>query len=262
MQRVTGRLARDFWVQPSEGMIRHWCRTYSAQFDFEVDYQSWVVSEISGILCVDEVYQDQMALLLAVDPASPGGDWLIGYRLVHGNVSASDTEQFLSHLQEIGVEPDQVITDGSKLYPTVLAQVRPSAAHQLCLFHETRHITNAVMKLINTIRKEIPHPPPRPSVRSGGPLHAHPSSDDPTDPAAQRWYWRQADRGPKSLKFTHWRSKACLRGLLRVRQATTGILSEDGSRAPSLHFPRICPPSFLTSHRCQVRSRTRQRRSS
>ena len=197
MRCVTGRLARDFWVQPSEGMIRHWCRMYSAQFDFEVDYQSWVVSEFSGILCVDEVYQDQMALLLAVDPASPGSDWLIGYRLVHGNVSAFDTEQFLLHLREIGVEPDQVITDGSKLYPTVLAQIWPSAAHQLCLFHETRHITNAVMKLINTIRKEIPHPPPRRSVRSGGPLHAQPPSDDPNDPAAQRWYWRQADRRAK-----------------------------------------------------------------
>jgi DNA invertase Pin-like site-specific DNA recombinase len=197
MRRVTDRLARDFWVQPSESMIRHWCRTYSAQFDFEVDYQSWVVSEFSGILCVDEVYQDQMALLLAVDPASPGGDWLVGYRLVHGNVSASDMERFLSHLKGIGVEPDQVITDGSKLYPTVLGQVWPSAAHQLCLFHETRHMTNAVMKLVNAIRKEIPHPPPVPSVRSGGPLYAHPPTDDLTDPATQRWYWRQADRRAK-----------------------------------------------------------------
>ena len=120
MRRVTERLARDFWVRPSESMIRHWCRTYSAQFDFEVDYQSWVVSELSGILCVDEVYQDQLALLLAVDPAAPDGDRLVGYRLVHGNVNSSDMEQFLSHLREAGVDPDQVITDGSQLYPAVL----------------------------------------------------------------------------------------------------------------------------------------------
>lgn len=197
MRCVPDRLARDFWVQPSESMIRHWCRTYSAQFDFEADYQSWVVSEFSGILCVDEVYQDQLALLLAVDPAAPDGDRLVGYRLVHGNVDSSDVEQFLSNLREAGVNPDQVITDGSKLYPTVLGQVWPSAAHQLCLFHETRHVTKAVMKVVNAIRKDIPHPPPSPSTMGGGPLHDQPPSDDPSDPASQRWYWRQVDRRAK-----------------------------------------------------------------
>jgi hypothetical protein len=52
-------MGRDFWVRPSEGMIRSWCRTYSAEFDFEADYQPWVVQEFSGILGVDEVYQGQ-----------------------------------------------------------------------------------------------------------------------------------------------------------------------------------------------------------
>ena len=109
------RLARDFWVKPSESMIRNWCRIYSAQFDFEGDYQPWVVSEFSGILCVDEVYQDQLALLLAVDPAAPDGDRLVGYQLIHGTVDAAAMEQFLSHLKAVGIDPDQIITDGSKL---------------------------------------------------------------------------------------------------------------------------------------------------
>ncbi len=30
MRRVTARLGRDFWVQPSEGMIRQWCKSYAA----------------------------------------------------------------------------------------------------------------------------------------------------------------------------------------------------------------------------------------
>ena len=33
-----------------------------------------VVNEFSEILCVDEVYQDRLALLLAVDPTAPDGD--------------------------------------------------------------------------------------------------------------------------------------------------------------------------------------------
>ena len=86
MRRVPERMARDFWVRPSEGMIRQWCNQYRDSFDFGTDYQPWVVQEFSGILCVDEVYQGNLALLLAVDPASPQGDRLVGYQLVHGSI--------------------------------------------------------------------------------------------------------------------------------------------------------------------------------
>jgi hypothetical protein len=114
-RRVTGRLARDFWVKPSEAMIRRWCRDYSDGLDFESDYQRWVVEEFSGILCVDEVYQDKLALLLAVDPATSEGDRLVGYELVHGRVERKDIEDFLSRLKRAGIEPDEIITDGSPL---------------------------------------------------------------------------------------------------------------------------------------------------
>jgi transposase len=146
---------------------------------------------------VDEVYQDRLALLLAVDPAAPDGDRLVGYQLVHGNVDAAEVECFLTHLKEVGIDPDQVITDGSSLYPTVLAKIWPDAAHQLCLFHETRHVTQAAMKAVNAIRKSLPHSPPASATGGGGPLRSQPPSEDPTDPASQRWYWRQAQRHAK-----------------------------------------------------------------
>ncbi|MBI3942187.1 MAG: hypothetical protein HY326_04170, partial [Chloroflexi bacterium] len=141
VRRTALRLARDFWVNPSESMIRQWCRTYSATFNFETDYQPWVVSEFSGILCVDEVYQDKLALLLAVDPAAPDGDRLVGYQLVTGSLDASDMEAFLTRLKAAGIAPAEVITDGSSLYPAILRKIWPQAAHQLCLFHETRRVT-------------------------------------------------------------------------------------------------------------------------
>jgi hypothetical protein len=53
-------------------------------------------SEFSGILCVTEVYQGQLALLLAVDPAAPDGDRLVGYQLVHGRVDTAVVAGFLS----------------------------------------------------------------------------------------------------------------------------------------------------------------------
>jgi len=81
-RRVPDRLARDFWVRPSEKMVRLWCRAFADQLDFAADYQPWVIASFSGILCVDEVYQSELALLLAVDRAAPDGDRLVGYTLL------------------------------------------------------------------------------------------------------------------------------------------------------------------------------------
>jgi len=77
MRCVPDRLARDFWVKPAEKMVRLWCRAFVDHIDFAIDYQPWVVANFSGILCVDEVYQGELALLLAVDPAAPDGDRLV-----------------------------------------------------------------------------------------------------------------------------------------------------------------------------------------
>ncbi|MBV9328539.1 MAG: hypothetical protein JO352_32905 [Chloroflexi bacterium] len=55
---VPDRLARDFWIKPDEKMVRLWCSAYAAAIDFAVDYQPWVVTNFSGMLCVDEVYQE------------------------------------------------------------------------------------------------------------------------------------------------------------------------------------------------------------
>jgi transposase len=194
MRRVPERLARDFWVCPSEASIRQWCCAYRTRFDFVTDYQPWVVQAFSGVLCVDEVYQGQLAFLFAVDPAAPDGDRLIGYQLVQGDVDAASVERFLCQLRDAGIQPDEVITDGSSLYPTVLTKIWPTAAHQLCLFHETRRVTRAVLEVIQTVRRRLPTPPPKPARRWGGRLRASPPTDDPTDPDYQRWQLRQATR--------------------------------------------------------------------
>jgi transposase len=194
MRRVPDRLARDFWVRPSEASIRQWCRAYRTHFDFATDYQPWVVQEFSGVLCVDEVYQGQLAFLFAVDPAAPDGDRLIGYQLVQGDVDAAGVERFLRQLRDAGIHPDEVITDGSSLYPTVLTKIWPTAAHQLCLFHESRHVTRAALDVIQAVRRALPVPPPKAGRRWGGRLRASPPTDDPDDPDYQRWQLRQATR--------------------------------------------------------------------
>lgn len=195
IRRVVDRLARDFWVSPSEAMIRRWCHEYAESLDFFRDYQSWVVEEFSGILCVDEVYQDKLALLVAVDPAVAKDDRLVGYQLVHGEVDREKVEDFLARLRRAGIEPEQVVTDGSPLYSKTLKEIWPAAAHQLCLFHESRLATGEVYKAVAALRKkEVPQPPP---VRPERTLKGLPGKNPSTEKLA---FYQQAINRVFALK--------------------------------------------------------------
>jgi hypothetical protein len=164
--------------------------------DFAADYQPWVVANFSGILCVDEVYQGELALLLAVDPAAPDGDRLVGYTLI-ANTKAVDQnaiKAFLAQLRAVGIQPDEVITDDSRLYPAALAEIWPTAAHQLCLFHATRRVVRAVSDVVKQIRRSIPTPPPASSPSMLGRFRDVPPSADQHDADSERYRWRLARR--------------------------------------------------------------------
>ena len=229
MRRVPDRLARDFWVRPSEASIRQWCRSYRAHFDFATDDQPWVVQAFSGVVCVDEVYQGHLAFLFAVDPAAPDGDRLLGYQLIQGDVDAAAVERFLVRLRDAGIQPDQLITDGSSLYPTVLTKIWPTAAHQLCLFHESRHVTRAVLEVIQAVRRSLPTPPAKPGRRWGGRLQA-----SPPQPMIQPSLSTSAGSCGKPLvkralpKSTRWRAKDCRTGRSRANSLSIAARSRHG----------------------------------
>jgi hypothetical protein len=109
---------------------------------------------------VDEIYQGELAL--AVDPAAPDGDRLVGYTLlsITNAVDQKANKAFLEQLRAAGIEPDEVITDESPLHPSALAEIWPLAAHQWCLFHATRRAVRAVSDVIKQIRRSVPAPPP------------------------------------------------------------------------------------------------------
>jgi hypothetical protein len=130
MRCVPDRLARDLWIKPDEKMVRLWRRTYAAEINFDNDYQPWVIANFSGILCVDEVYQGDLALLLAVDPAAPDGDRLVGYTLLPKTreVDQGMVKAFLDRLRAAGINPDEVITDD----PVCTRRCWPSSGQQRC----------------------------------------------------------------------------------------------------------------------------------
>jgi hypothetical protein len=142
------------------------------------------------------VYQGDLALLLAVDPAAPDGDRLVGYTLLPKarEVDQSMVRAFVTHLREAVLHPDEVITDDSRLYPAVLADAWPTAMHQLCLFHATRRVVRAVTDVVTQVRRSLPTPPPASKPTRLGRLRDTPPADDQHDAESERYRWRLARR--------------------------------------------------------------------
>lgn len=63
--------------------------------------------------------------------------------------------RFLKNLKTWGLMPEIVITDGSNLYPAVLAELWPDARHQLCIFHVMQDITGHVLEAVKRMRREM-----------------------------------------------------------------------------------------------------------
>ena len=49
-------------------------------------------------------------------------------------------QRFLKNLKAWGLVPEVVVTDGSNLYPELLAKLWPDARHQLCVFHVLKEL--------------------------------------------------------------------------------------------------------------------------
>ena len=60
--------------------------------------------------------------------------------------------RFLLNLKNWGLSPDVVVTDGSNLYPSVLAHLWPDADHQLCVFHVIKDINKLILDAVRRMR--------------------------------------------------------------------------------------------------------------
>jgi len=63
--------------------------------------------------------------------------------------------QFKAHLDGRGLKVLGITTDGSSLYPEVIAELFPDAAHQVCQFHVLKELLQAVLHAVAKIRKEL-----------------------------------------------------------------------------------------------------------
>lgn len=148
VEQTKAAMLRDFFLKLSDGFIYECLRWQLTRIDL-AQHRQMVLQRFSGTLCVDELHLGGYTLLLATDPLA---DLPVGFALVGANDS-EHMGRFLRNLACWGLQPQVVVSDGSNLYPELLAQIWPNAKHQLCVFHLLRDVLNKVMEAIRRLRR-------------------------------------------------------------------------------------------------------------
>lgn len=148
VQQTIEAMQRDFLVNLSEGFLYDCLRWQLGRLDLAV-HRQFVRKHFSGTLCVDELHLGCYTLLLATDPLA---DMPVGFALVQAN-DQEHMSRFLRNLAGGGLQPEVVISDGSALYPELLATIWPDARHQLCVFHLLREVLDKVLDGVRRLRR-------------------------------------------------------------------------------------------------------------
>src|SRR5262249_17534999 len=136
IERTLESLRREFLLELSTGFVYDVLHDHARRLDMAA-HRREVLGHFSGTLCVDELHLGRFTLLLATDPLA---DLPVAFALVDKN-DQDHMRRFLRNLANWGLTPAVVVTDGSNLYPAVLAELWPDAGHPLCVFHVINDIT-------------------------------------------------------------------------------------------------------------------------
>jgi Transposase len=150
VEQAKAALRRDFLVELSDGFVYDCLRWQVARLDL-AQHRRLVLQHFSGTLCVDELHLGAYTLLLATDPLA---DLPVGFALVGAN-DRGHMGRFLRNLARWGLRPEVVVSDGSGLYPELLAEVWPDARHQLCVFHLLRDVLKRVLDAVRRLRRAL-----------------------------------------------------------------------------------------------------------
>src|SRR5262249_14696676 len=148
VEQTKAALHRDFLVELSAGFGYACLRWQVARLDLG-SHRRLVLERFSGTLCVDELHLGAYTLLLATDPLA---DLPVGFALVGAN-DQEHMGRFLRNLARWGLRPEVVVSDGSNLYPELLAELWPAAQHQLCVFHLLRDVLDKVLAAVRRLRR-------------------------------------------------------------------------------------------------------------
>jgi hypothetical protein len=128
-----------------------------AEQHIATDYLDTVLSNFSGYIAADELYDGPFCVLSIVDNHN-------FQRLVYEVLDDDPThEDIIRFFQRFKKELDArkltfkgITTDGSSLYPVPIARVfGDDMQHQVCEFHVIKELTRAVLRAVARVRKQL-----------------------------------------------------------------------------------------------------------
>ena len=150
IERTLESLSREFLLDLSTGFVYDVLHDHAARLDMAA-HRRKVLEHFSGTLCVDELHLGRFTPLLATDPLT---DLPVAFALVDAN-DGDHMRRFLRNLANWGLAPEVVVTDGSNLYPAVLAELWPEGDHQLCIFHVIKDINKLILDAVRRLRSAM-----------------------------------------------------------------------------------------------------------
>jgi hypothetical protein len=122
----------------------------------DTEHLDWALSDFSGYIAADELYDGPFCILSIVDNRTFKR---ITYQVLRRDPKQTDITAFFRRFQTAlearGLVVRGVTTDGSALYPVPIATVFGDVPHQLCQFHVLAELTKAVLGAVAKVRKQL-----------------------------------------------------------------------------------------------------------
>ena len=147
---VQKKMQEDHFLKLSIGYV-HFCFLWAHEQINMDEHWAFVLSNFSGVLCIDEVHDGDWTILFATDPLN---DFTVSFSLVEQN-DQDHMDAFLQGLKDRGLDVVVAITDGSPLYKDSLQTWWKDIEHQLCIFHVIKEVNKLILNGVRDIKNRI-----------------------------------------------------------------------------------------------------------
>ncbi len=131
-------------------------REKKAEATIKTEYIDKALSDFSGYIAADELYDGPFCVLFIVDNHKFKR---LYYEVLDYNPTNDDIRRFFRRFKQMLDARDLTLkgitTDGSPLYPGPVADVFGKIKHQSCQFHIIKEINKDILKAITRIRREL-----------------------------------------------------------------------------------------------------------
>jgi hypothetical protein len=131
-------------------------RGEKAEATIRTDYIAHALSNFSGYIAADELYDGPFCVLFIVDNHKFRR---LHYEVLDHNPTNEDITRFFRRFKQMldahGLTLKGITTDGSPLYPDPIAEVFGKVKHQSCQFHIIKEIAKDVLKAVTQVRRQL-----------------------------------------------------------------------------------------------------------